>query len=168
MPLARTSVTLLIPVVLLGCEGSPVGARDDAPQGPGAGAPPKSNPSPARTTNAASPGEPATNTTSRGAPLDQSEISKLCAAICDSTRALSCGNLPECQGECANSFALPACQVELGAMLVCTANTPASSFVCGAHGPALREGTCEREQAAAANCLAEFMQQAAERSAAAK
>ncbi len=171
MPIVRTSVVLLIPVVLLGCQGSPVGGTDDAPQRPGVGEPPQAGTPPAPALNTANPSErPAApagqepgNVTKRGAPLTVSEIARLCASVCDSTRALSCGNLPECQGECENSFAMPACRLELGAMLVCTARTPTSGFVCGAHGPALREGTCEKEQAAAANCLAEYMQRATER-----
>lgn len=164
MSLVRTRVVLLVPVVLLGCEASPVGGRDGATQGPGVGAPPpaSSSPPPPRP---APPSESTAPAGGRTAPLDRSEITRLCSAICESTRTLPCGNLPECQGECANSFGLTACALELGAMLVCTAKTPASGFVCGAQGPALRDGTCEAEQSAAATCLADFMQRAAEKNA---
>lgn len=123
---------------------------DAATPAPGTPAPPK-------------PAEAVSSPAQRPAPSPASEpagstgatsVAALCAKSCEHAEGLRCPAQSACREGCVGSFSAPVCQSQLGAMLRCTAQEPPSSWECGPSGvPALRDGSCDKEQAAVIQCL---------------
>lgn len=90
--------------------------------------------------------------------LSPEEINEKCQSICEKTAAMPCVTASTCIAGCVETYSMPVCRAEFGAMLTCAATTPADGFVCDAPGaPSLKDGECEAEQDRAAGCLERAM-----------
>jgi hypothetical protein len=78
----------------------------------------------------------------------------LCPALCARAAVLRCPGGAQCASRCQEMRALPGCGREMDAALRCFMALPTSGWECAADGlPSVKEGQCEREQAAVAACL---------------
>jgi hypothetical protein len=77
-----------------------------------------------------------------------------CTIMCRHSDRLACSGLAQCGESCRQLVALPDCAAEMAAALACFIKEPDDHWQCGDDGlAAIREGYCEREQAAYVNCL---------------
>ncbi len=90
--------------------------------------------------------------------LSPLEIEGHCKTVCEKTASMPCVEVSTCVVGCQETYNLPACRDELGAMLVCTADAPKEGFVCDAEGaPSLKDDRCVPEQERAASCIEKLM-----------
>lgn len=102
--------------------------------------------------------EPKSHKALNAAGLSPQEVQDKCTSICTKTSSLECVKEHPCVSGCLETFGLPACRGEFGAMLNCTEQTPVDGFVCDdAPTPVLKDGYCEAEQGRAARCVEQLM-----------
>lgn len=150
---AGTPLVLLCCSVAVGCDEK---SQDSAPA-----------PAPTETeaTSAPTPAAKKPKRLPQGKGLSPQEVEKKCRSVCDKTSKLPCVETDACVAGCLETFGMPACRGEFGAMLNCTEQTPLTGFACGdTPTPILQDGHCEAEQEKAARCLESLMraQQAAQ------
>lgn len=84
----------------------------------------------------------------------QVQPSELCQQVCRPALALSCGQSAEdCQEACRGMLGIPECGKVMVTALTCMARQPVANWECAADGAAeVKDGVCEAEQAAVADC----------------
>lgn len=106
--------------------------------------------------NSPAPAEKNGALNSRG--MSPKEVELSCQHVCEKTSKLPCVKIPECVAGCLESFQLPACRSELGAMLRCTEGASPDAFACDdSPTPVLKDGACEAEQEEAARCIEQLI-----------
>lgn len=106
--------------------------------------------------SAPSPHDPSTSASSRPKRVDADQFEP-CEQICKVGVELACGkSVEECVPHCHEMLSIPACQAEMRNALECFSKQSAGSWMCDADEkmPVLREGSCNKEQAAMARCMA--------------
>lgn len=115
-------------------------------------APTASSAVPAKTTAVATGAQAAPS-----APSSSSVTKKpsaLCEQVCERTRGLHCKDRNGCLANCTMMAALEPCDQQFSAFYGCLAQEPLPHWECSPEGvPAIRDGYCEHEQAAASSCL---------------
>jgi hypothetical protein len=82
-----------------------------------------------------------------------------CKQICDRSRELKCSHAGECEPNCVASAANTPCKEQFLAFYGCLSGQPLQNFRCEEDGvAAIREGFCDKEQAATAACMELKMQ----------
>jgi hypothetical protein len=80
--------------------------------------------------------------------------SSLCEKVCERTRDLRCKDHHGCLANCTMMAAMQPCDEQFAAFYGCLAQETLSHWECSPEGvPAIRDGYCEKEQAAASSCL---------------
>lgn len=86
--------------------------------------------------------------------------SSLCEKVCERTRDLRCKDHHGCLANCTMMATMTPCDEQFAAFYGCLAQESLSHWECSPEGvPAIRDGYCEREQAAASSCLAQQVDQ---------
>lgn len=77
-----------------------------------------------------------------------------CEKFCAPIRKLACRRASECVDSCRQMIAVATCRPDLMRFFTCAASEPTEHWECVDDGTgAIKEGFCEREQAAFAACL---------------
>ena len=81
-------------------------------------------------------------------------VSAACEKICARSRQLKCSGLARCLPGCVEMAAIPGCVAPFASLYACLAAEPVAHWECAEDGVgAIRDGYCEKEQAAAAKCV---------------
>lgn len=87
------------------------------------------------------------------------EAQNYCRAFCERSRELKCPSTNECPTNCLGMISLTPCSSEISAMFGCILREPVAHWECDEDGVgAIREGYCDKEQAAAVACMEKKMQ----------
>ena len=77
-----------------------------------------------------------------------------CEKICSRSRELGCVRAADCMEGCLEMASIEPCIASFEKLYSCLAGEPVAHWECAEDGiGAIREGYCEREQAAAAGCV---------------
>jgi hypothetical protein len=89
------------------------------------------------------------------APLARaSDVTFVCRNLCEHVRPLGCAGQSQCPETCVGMAAGTPCTGEIVALYECLLREPISRWECSDDGTAaIRDGSCESEQALAAACL---------------
>lgn len=81
-------------------------------------------------------------------------VSAACDKICARSRELKCSGQARCLPGCVEMAAIPGCVAPFASLYACLAAEPVAHWECAEDGVgAIRDGYCEKEQAAAAKCV---------------
>lgn len=95
-----------------------------------------------------------TKAPSQGGKANVEAPADACAVMCRHSRRLGCAGLSHCGESCSRLVALTDCAMEMAAALGCFTKEGDDHWECGEDGlAAIRDGYCEREQAAYVACL---------------
>jgi len=81
-------------------------------------------------------------------------VSAACDEICSRSRELHCAGQARCPQGCVEMAAIPGCEPPFAALYTCLTAEPVAHWECSEDGvAAIRDGYCEKQQAAAASCV---------------
>jgi hypothetical protein len=75
-----------------------------------------------------------------------------CEGSCNAGAPLHCAEQAQCVEHCLAGMHMPGCDGEILRFMACAAREPASRWECSDGVAVLKDGACEREQAAVAEC----------------
>jgi hypothetical protein len=100
---------------------------------------------------AAAPSLPPASSNPPPAPSNAA-LRSACEGSCQAGASLHCSEQAQCVERCLSSMHMPGCDDELLRFMACAAREPAAHWECSDGIAALKDGSCEREQATVAAC----------------
>lgn len=89
----------------------------------------------------------------------QAQAADPCPAICARTAPLACAQGGQCLQGCASMRDDRTCPTQMRAFFTCLLTQPVTHFECDSRGmAALKDGHCDKEQAAIGECLQKALQ----------